>query len=55
VARFSSASIASASASAADSGRTMTVKSSISPCSSVCRKSQPWISRSPTRALKTSA
>ena len=42
--------MASASASAPVSGRTITTNSSIRPSALTCRKSQPSISRSPTRA-----
>jgi len=47
--------IASASASAALIGRTITVSSSIEPSSPRCRKSLPSSSNSPTRARNTSA
>ena len=51
----SSAFIPSTSARAAESGLTMTTSSSIRPASLVCRKSHPSSSRSPTRAVNTSA
>ena len=55
VAASSWARIASASACMPDIGRTITVKSSMVPSARVCRKSQPWTSRSPTRARNRSA
>lgn len=47
--------IASPSAWAAESGRTITVNSSIFPSSSKCRKSHPWICLPATVAVKTKA